>query len=195
MESADFNIMRRAMVDSQLRTSGVTAPWVLAAMGSVARENFAPAPLRSIAYSDRSIALADGRMLNPPASTALMLQGADVSADDRVLLIGAADGYVAALLKHRNRNITVASGAADLPGIARGEGFTLIFIDGAIEELPDGLLALAAEGARIVTGVHERGVTSLALGHVRGGKVALRSFADSEIALLPEFVHKPEFVF
>lgn len=195
MESADFDVMRRFMVDSQLRTSGITTPWVLAAMGSTARENFVPVPLRAVAYTDRSIVLADGRTLNPPVASALMLQEAGVSADDRVLLIGAADGYVAALVKHRTRNIAIASGAADLPGIARGEGFTLIFIDGAIEELPDGLLALAAENARIVTGVHERGVTSLALGHVRGGKVALRSFADSEIALLPEFARKPEFVF
>ena len=54
-----------------------------------------------------------------------------------------------------------------------GADFSLIIIDGAVEELPDSLLALAAEGARIVTGLHERGVTRLAAGYVRGGKVAL----------------------
>ena len=60
MQSADFANMRRAMVDSQLRTSGVMEPWVLAAMGAVARENFVPAALREIAYMDRSIVLDNG---------------------------------------------------------------------------------------------------------------------------------------
>ena len=33
MESVSFEEMRRSMVDSQLRTSGVTDAWVLTAMG------------------------------------------------------------------------------------------------------------------------------------------------------------------
>ena len=70
--------MRRAMVDSQLRTSGVRTPWVLAAMGSLARETFVPDALRTTAYMDRSIALGDGKVLNPPVATALMLQAAEV---------------------------------------------------------------------------------------------------------------------
>ena len=86
--------------------------------------------------------------------------------------------------------------ARTLAAVSDRDGdFTLIFIDGAADTLPDSLVALAAEGARIVTGIHERGVTCLATGIVRGGKVALRNFADSEIAPLPEFARKAEFVF
>ena len=44
------------MIDSQLRTSGVNEPWVLAAMAGVAREDFVPAAARSAAYIDRAIA-------------------------------------------------------------------------------------------------------------------------------------------
>jgi protein-L-isoaspartate(D-aspartate) O-methyltransferase len=61
--------------------------------------------------------------------------------------------------------------------------------------LPDDLIASAQEGGRIVTGLVERSVTSLALGIVRGGKAAMRHIADSEIAPLPQFARKPEFVF
>ena len=53
----------------------------------------------------------------------------------------------------------------------------------------------AAEGARMVTGVIEGAVTRLAKGYVHKGKVALKSFADSEIAPLAAFARKPEFVF
>lgn len=194
MELADFDMMRRAMVDSQLRTSGVTAPWVVAVMGSVARENFVPDAMRSTAYMDRSIVLGDGRILNPPVATALMLQAAEISADDRVLLIGAPQGYVATLLAQRTGQLVVTGTLSDLPGSAQA-GFTLIIVDGAVQLLPDSLTALAAEGGRIVTGISESGVTRLAMGYVRGGRVALRSFADSEIAPLDEFARKPEFVF
>lgn len=195
MESADFNNMRRAMVDSQLRTNGVTEPWIVTAMGNVAREQFVPDAFRTTAYMDRSIALAGGKKLNPPMTTALMLQAADVSADDVILLLGTPKGYIATLLFARARQLVVTETLAELPEAARKGGFSLIIIDGAVEILPDALVALAAEGARIVTGVDERGVTRLAAGYVRGGKVALRPFIDSEIASLAEFARKPEFVF
>jgi protein-L-isoaspartate(D-aspartate) O-methyltransferase len=190
MQSADFNNMRRAMVESQLRTSGVNEAWVLAAMGSLPREQFVPDALREIAYMDRSIRLADGTMLNPPVATALMLQAAEVKQDDNVLLIGAADSYAASLLATRAK-VTAASGS---DGAIAGS-FSLVFIDGAVEELPDNLVTAVQEGGRIVTGVIKHGVTSLASGIVRGGKVALRQFADSEIAPLAAFARKPEFVF
>lgn len=195
MESVDFNNMRRAMVDSQLRTSGVSAPWVIAAMGSVARENFAPATLRAAAYMDRSLLYDTGRALNPPLATGLMLEAAEVSTDDSVLLIGVPKGYVATLLAGRARQLVTLEKLADLPGMPKKATFSLIFIDGAVEELPDSLLALAQEGARIVTGIVERGVTRLASGYVRGGKVALRPFMDTEIVVLPDFAAPREFAF
>ncbi len=191
MKSADFDNMRRAMVDSQLRTSGVTDAWVLAAMGSVPRENFVPESMREIAYMDRSIALAGGNVLNPPVAAALMLQAADIGPTDNVLLVGTARGYVHSLLSERTEQVTVKADIDVLPA----NTFSVIFIDGAAEELPERLIAAAQDGARIVTGLVERGVTSLALGIVRGGKVAMRHFADSEIAPLPQFARKPEFVF
>lgn len=191
MQSADFANMRRAMVDSQLRTSGVMEPWVLAAMGAVARENFVPAALREIAYMDRSIFLDNGAVLNPPVATAQMLQAAEITPDDHVLLIGTENGYAAVLLAQRVATLTVAKNNADIAANA----YSVIFIDGAIEELPESLIAAAIEGGRIVTGITQRGVTSLALGIVRNGKAAMRHIADSEIAPLPQFARKPEFVF
>ncbi len=189
MESVDFNNMRRAMVDSQLRTSGITCGWVIAAMGELPREDYVPAALRNTAYMDRSFS--GDRALNPPVATGLMLQAADVTTDDKVLLVGQRGGYVAALLSARTRNVVAIETLAELPTAT----FSLIIVDGAVEELPASLLAVAQDGARIVTGIVERGVTRLASGIVRGGKVALRPFADTEIAVLPEFLALREFVF
>ena len=195
MESVDFDNMRRAMVDSQLRTSGVTAPWVIAAMGRLPRENFVPATLRSTAYMDRSLMLGEGRVLNPPVATGLMLEAAEVALDDSILLVGTPKGYVATLLAGRARLVVTVEKAADFANAKRKAPFPLIVIDGAVEILPDSLLALAQDGARVVTGITERGVTRLASGYIRGGKVALRPFADTEIAPLPDFATPKEFAF
>jgi protein-L-isoaspartate O-methyltransferase len=51
----DPAIERRTMVDSQLRTVGVTDEAVLAAMNSVARENFVPPALAGLAYADAAL--------------------------------------------------------------------------------------------------------------------------------------------
>lgn len=195
MESVDFDNMRRAMVDSQLRTSGVNTPWVIAAMGNLPRENYVPAGLRSTAYMDRALPLGDGRTLNPPVASALMLEAADVSADDNVLLIGQPGGYVADLLKGRANTVVTIESLANLSSVGAAGPYTVIIIDGAIEELPDALLHLATENSRVVAGMVESGVTRMAAGYVRGGTVKLRPFADTEIALLPEFAAPQEFVF
>jgi protein-L-isoaspartate(D-aspartate) O-methyltransferase len=194
MESVNFEEMRRSMVDSQLRTSGVTDAWVLAAMGSIAREDFVPTAHRATAYMDRAIALDDDSVLNPAVSTALLLQAADVRADDTVLLVGKDSGYVAAILRARVGALTIVP-ADNLAAAQAASPYSLIVIDGAAEELPAALLHLAADGARLVTGIMEGAVTRLAKGYIHKGNVALKSFTDSEIAPLAAFARKPEFVF
>jgi protein-L-isoaspartate(D-aspartate) O-methyltransferase len=194
MEAVNFEEMRRSMVDSQLRTSGVTDLWVLAAMGSIPREDFVPLTHRSTAYMDRSIGLDDGTVLNPAVSTALLLQAADVRADDHVLLVGRPDGYVAAILRTRVNALASAT-ANNLAAVQSAAPYSVIIIDGAAEELPTALVNIAADGARLVTGIIEGAVTRLAKGFVHKGKIALKPFADSEIAPLPAFARKPEFVF
>ncbi len=194
MESVNFEQMRQSMVDSQLRTSGVNEVWIVAAMGSLPREDYVPASHRETAYMDRAVTFMDGSVLNPPVSTALLLQAAEVREDDTVLLVGKADGYVAEILKRRVHALTTVL-ADNWTDAQAGAQFTVIVIDGAVEELPAALLQFASEGARLVTGVIERAVTRLAKGYVHKGKVALKSFADSEITPIAAFARKPEFVF
>lgn len=191
MPTADFDSMRRAMVESQLRTSGVTSAWILAATGEIPREKYAPRDYAAVCYTDRPLPMGDGSAMNPALVNALMLQEADVAATDKVLLIGDASGYVAALLHARGADVESVADPAD----AGGSGFSLAFIDGAVEILPDTLVARVADGGRIVAGMVDGAVTRLAIGHIHNGKVALRPFADAEIVRLPAFSRPKEFVF
>ena len=62
----DYEAARRAMIDSQLRTSGVNEEYILARMMAVPREDFVPEDKSSLAYVDRSISLDSRSFLASP---------------------------------------------------------------------------------------------------------------------------------
>jgi protein-L-isoaspartate(D-aspartate) O-methyltransferase len=182
--AASFEAARRAMIDSQLRTSGVNEPWVLAAFARVARERFVPLAARDAAYIDRAVALGDGRMLAAPLVHGRMLAEARPAQDDHALLVGDGDGYLAELLRPMVGLLdSVAPGEAT--GLRNPATYSLIVIDGAIGELPDALVASLREGGRLVTGLDDRGVTRLAIGLKAGGGVAMAPLAEIGIPRLP----------
>ncbi|MGH6746110.1 protein-L-isoaspartate O-methyltransferase family protein [Novosphingobium sp.] len=177
---------RHAMIVSQLRTSGVNEPWVLTAMARVARENFVPAAMRDAAYIDRAIALENGRFLAAPLVHGKILAEAAPTQDDKVLLVGEANGYLAALLRPLAGSLTVVD-PAEAAALAGEGGYSLVVIDGAIEELPAALAAQVVDGGRVVTGLVVRGVTRLASGVKAAGAVSLLPLIEMGIPVLPEF--------
>jgi protein-L-isoaspartate(D-aspartate) O-methyltransferase len=178
---------RRAMIDSQLRVSGVNDERVLAAMNGVAREDFVPASARGHAYIDRAIPLGEGHALPAPLVQGLMLSEAGLRSDDKVLVVSAGSGYLAALAG-RLAGTVESVDPAKAATMKRGIGsYTVLLIDGAIEQLPAGLAAELAEGGRIVTGLVESGVTRLAAGRKLGGAVILVPLAEVGIPVLAEF--------
>lgn len=210
MTEQNYSSMRTAMVESQLRTSDVDDQRVIAAMAKVPREAYVPAERRSMAYVDRPIPLAGGRALNPPLVTGRLLTEAQIAPGDKVLLIGAATGYAAALLVDMGAvvtaveeegvleiavpGITVVRGALNA-GAADGAPYDVLFIDGAVEEVPATLVQQLAEEARVVTGVADRGVTRLSSGRVVAGALGLNSLVDIEMVVLPGFGAPKAFVF
>ena len=186
---------RRAMIDSQLRTSGVNAEWVLRRMAAVAREDFVPESARGFAYIDRAIALGHGRHLAAPVVQGMMLQDARPTAADRALLVDGGSGYLAELLRPLVGSLEVVT-AEQAAGKARKAGdFTLLMIDGAVEQLPDALVRRLADNARVVTGVVANGVSRLAIGRKAAGQVALLPLAELGIPALPEFAAPKEWSF
>lgn len=177
---------RTAMIVSQLRTSGVNEHWVLNAMAAVAREDFVPAAMRDAAYIDRAIPLENGRFLAAPLFHGKLLAEAAPTQDDKVLLVGEADGYLATLLRPLAGSLTVVD-PAEVAGLAGEGGYSLAVIDGAVEELPAAVSAQLADGGRVVTGVVARGVTRLASGLKAAGTVSLLPLIEMGIPALPEF--------
>lgn len=216
-ENPSFETMRRAMVASQLRTSAVNDARVVAAMGRVQRETFLPEAVRRYAYRDGTVPLGEGRALNPPIATGRLLTEIGVGPEDRVLLIGAATGYTAAVLAELAGSVvaveedtTLAAAArgalADYPTVTVVEGpltagapdggpYDLLIVDGAVEHLPEALVAQLRPGGRIATGLCDRGVTRLATGSRSAGGSGLTDFADVECVTLPGFEKPRVFTF
>lgn len=187
-EADQLNAARKAMVDSQLRTSGVNAEWVLRRMGAVARERFVPDHARAFAYIDRAIALDNGRYLAAPVVQGMMLQEARPTPDDKALLVDGGSGYLAELLRPLVGSLEVIGPEEAVTKFPRKAGdVTLLMIDGAIEELPESLVRRLAEDARVVTGLMRNGLSRLAIGRKAAGQVALLPLAELGIPALPEF--------
>ena len=189
--TAQNSTARRAMIDSQLRTSGVNRPDVLRAMGVVERRDYLPEARRGSAYIDRAIPLDDGGALPAPVVQGKLLELADIAPGDSVLVIDNGSGYLAALVEVLGGKVTRGEAGA-VPG--RGT-FDLILIDGAAEELPADLARRLAPEGRIVTGIVERGVTRLATGRLAGKRIALLPVADIGIPTIAAFAAKPTWSF
>ena len=210
----EFAAMRTAMVVSQLRPNNVTGAALLAAMGRVPRELFVPAGRRAVAYTDRQIPLGGERALNPPMTTALLLDAADLRADTRVLIVGAATGYALAVASAMSEHVTglecdadlAAQAAENVPSVRLIEGaleigvpvhgpYDAIVIDGAVELVPQALITQLAPDGRLTTAVVEGGIARLAVGRRGGTGFALSAFTEAEAVVLPGFVRPREFVF
>lgn len=216
MTEQNFEAMRRAMVDSQLRTTGVNDPRVVAAMAEVPRERFVPVERRSLAYIDRPVDLGGGRALNVPEAIGLLLTEADVRSDDKVLLVGAASGYTAALLRRLAGHVVALEEDAKLVAFARealsnvpvevvegplnqgwaaGAPYDLIVIDGLVEQVPDALAAQLTEKGRLACALLDNGASRLAIGRKAGASLGFDLFADCGAVTLPGFARPKSFVF
>ncbi|OBV10785.1 Protein-L-isoaspartate O-methyltransferase [Erythrobacter dokdonensis DSW-74] len=187
MTLPDSATARRAMIDSQLRTSGVNEEYVLARMLAVPREDFLPAEKSALAYIDRAVMMGAGGHLGAPLFYGKLLTEAAPGSDDRVLVVEGGTGYLAQLLRPLVADVATATAADAAAGEAPAGSYSLILVDGAIEQLPEALTALLAEDGRIVSGLLLRQVTRLASGRKVGGRIALQPVEDMGIPVLHAF--------
>lgn len=186
---------RKAMIDSQLRTSGVNEEFVLGRMNAVAREDFLPEEKAGLAYIDRSIAIGDGAHLASPLFYGKLLLEAAPETDERVLVVEGGTSYLTELVTDLVSDVVSVSAANAASGKGINGTFSLIVIDGAIEALPEALEAALEEGGRVVSGLLLRDVTRLASGRKVVGHLSLEPVEDLGIPVLHAFDLPKEWTF
>jgi protein-L-isoaspartate(D-aspartate) O-methyltransferase len=209
--------LRANMVATQLRTNDVTDARLIKAMLAVPRENFVPEILTSLAYMEDCIALGGGRALLDPRSFAKLAQLAAITPLDRLLDIGCATGYSTAVFAHlaartigleQDRDLATIAGK-NLQGIANVElvcsrmrdgvpaksPFDVIFINGAVEHVPESLIGQLADGGRLVCIVSGGGAGQALLLVKRGDAVSERRPFNAQVPVLPGFENARSFSF
>lgn len=216
MTEHNFEEMRRAMVASQLRTTGVNEPAVLAAISAVPRERFVPESRVPIAYADALVPLGNGRDLNSPMSLGRLLSEARPEHGERAMVVGAATGYAAAVLARMVGSVVAVEEDPALASAARralagsgvelvegplaqghsaGAPYDLILFDGAVEFVPDGIVAQLAEDGRLAAAILDDGVARISIGRRGGDGFGMAAVADVASAILPGFVKPRTFSF
>lgn len=94
------------MIEQQIRTWEVLDPQVLATLSNTPREAFVPEAYRGLAFADIEIPLALGQHMLSPKIEGRFLQALQLQAKDKVLLVGAGSGYLAALMAQHCAQVT-----------------------------------------------------------------------------------------
>jgi len=218
-----FSTARQKMVDGQVRTSDVTDRRILDAMLEVPREAFVPDNKQALAYLDLDLDVsAPGsprRCLITPAVTAKLLQAAAIKGTDKVLVVGVASGYAAALAAKLAGEVTATEsdpslaakagtilrqlGCANVAvrnaqvaqGDPAGAPYDVIFLNGATGIMPEGLLRQLKDGGRLV-GVFATFQPPRATIVTRSrGDFGSRTLFDATAPVLPGLERLPAFVF
>lgn len=216
MTEHNFEQMRRAMVASQLRTTGVNDPRVIAAMGAVPRERFVPGERLPVAYADASVPLGHDRSLMSPMALGRLLTEAALEGNEKALVIGAATGYSAAVLARLVGSVVALEEQPELVALARtalagtgvkiaegplsrghaqGGPYDFILIDGAVEFVPQAIIDQVAEGGQVAAPILDNGVPRLSVGRVVGGALGAVAYSDADAPALPGFLKPRGFSF
>ncbi len=221
--AADFQDLRTKMVDNQIRTTDVTDLRVIDAFLTVPREFFVPANRQVLAYIDEDQLLeGEGtapRYLMEPSPFAKLIQLAKVNKNDVVLDIGCGTGYSSAILSELAGSVIGLESDSSLSAIAAARlqelghdnvvivsgdlkagypseaPYDVIFIEGAVDFVPEVLFNQLKEGGRLIA-VEGRGNAGVARIYVKENGVASgRSVFNTAVRPLPGFERVEQFEF
>lgn len=185
----DYATRRTMMVDTQIRPSDVTKFPIISAMLSVPRENFVPRDKREAAYMGDNIDLGGNRTILDPRTFAKMLDALDIQPTDFVLDIGMGLGYSAAVLSQLGEAVVAVEddqtrfaeasealgdfGADNViphlgdlaEGAAEHGPYDVILIQGAVEHVPDTVLAQLKDGGKIACLFAEGALGTVKIGY------------------------------
>ncbi|MCD0421787.1 MAG: protein-L-isoaspartate O-methyltransferase [Rhodopseudomonas sp.] len=219
----EFERARHNMVDGQIRPASVTDWRVIDAMRSLPREAFVPEAKRELAYLDLDLEIggSNGRrhyLLNP-IMTARMIQAAELTRDDRILVVGCPTGYIAAVasklgdrvtttiddeaLAQATRSTLAALGFSNInvrvAEAARGDQldapFDAILLCGGTEVEPSTLYEQLKLGGRLVGAFADGKPQRVTVVTRSVGDFGTRVLFDASVPVLPGMERPAAFVF
>ncbi|WP_029087046.1 protein-L-isoaspartate O-methyltransferase family protein [Brevundimonas aveniformis] len=207
----DLISARKAMVDSQVRTSDVTDIAIHKAMLETRREEFCEPDRAFSAYADATVPIKNGRSLMQAREVAKLLQALRPRPGERALALAApyaaallarmglevqaqeADGAVAAVVEPALVEAGVTQVVGDLSEPV-GSDWDVVICEGAVGDAPAAWLKALKPGGRLAL-VERDGPVGHARLFVRAasGVVSSRDLFDATPPMLAGFEKRPTF--
>lgn len=168
-----------SMILGQLHTNEITDTALLNAFAHTPREAYVPKAFARSAYVDQPLLLDSGRYMLPPLTAARLITMADIQPHERVLIVGSATSYEAALiaqlaskvwavdsnaefiarsqklvLDQQIANVELHHVASMADGFAQSAPYDAIIVLGGISHAPDSLTSQLSHGGRLAS-IHE----------------------------------------
>lgn len=215
----DFAKARDHMVESQIRTSDVTEPAILKAFRTTPREKFVPKAKSALAYGDSHIKMDEGRIMLRPRDFAKLIDAAEIRSSDIVLDIACGRGYSTAIMAKLADTVVglettdqAVDKATDLlnnadisnaaivkgdlkSGAAEHGPFNVIFVNGAVTDVPKPWIAQLANRGRLVCIVQNGPMGRGTVFTKSGDQIGERVVFDASAPILPGFEREEAFVF
>jgi protein-L-isoaspartate(D-aspartate) O-methyltransferase len=215
----EFAAARESMVLSQLQPDRVSDQRIRDAMGDVPRERFVPDLFKTVAYIDEDLEIAPGRYLMEPRVFGRLMQAASIGPRDVVLDVGCGSGYSSAVIAQLAGtvvalesdqglrelatsnlqqlsvdNVVVVSG--DLSqGYATEAPYDVVFINGAVAEVPAVLVEQLVDGGRLVAVVESDTVGKGTRVTSQDGQIDSIGLFDAQVPFLAGFERRSGFKF
>jgi protein-L-isoaspartate(D-aspartate) O-methyltransferase len=198
---------RTALIDSQVRPNDVTDRRLIAAMAAIPRETFVPEAFHSVAYADAPVQTGPDRYLWRARDFSKLVHVAGVKPTDRVLDIAPGAGYSTAVLCRLAgsvvaleaddeaakalaakgwTNVEAIAGSLKAGAAAKGP-FDVIFVNGAVGDVPPAWIDQLAEGGRLAVVVTVGAVRQARVYTRSGGKTAAIAPFETAAPVLPGF--------
>ncbi len=197
-EFSSIENARSKMIEQQIRPWNVLDPNVLELLAEIHREDFVPQTHRHLAFVDMEVPLPEHQVMLAPKVEARLLQELNLTPGDQVLEVGTGSGFMAALLARQSGRVLTIEKYAQLASMAQENlnhagisnvevvqangleesprwahvGFDAVVISGAVERIPEHLLARLNPGGRLVGIVGQAPVMQAVLIERVGGGLA-----------------------
>jgi protein-L-isoaspartate(D-aspartate) O-methyltransferase len=119
MDLVTETVLRRRMVEEQIRQRGIRDQRVLSVMEEVPRHLFIPEEIRHRAYADEPLPIGEGQTISQPFIVAEMTAALRLSGTEKVLEIGTGSGYQTAILARLCRDLVTVERLPSLSAAAR----------------------------------------------------------------------------
>ena len=207
-----FETARINMVKNQILPSNINNELLVDVIMDIPRQIFIPEDKQGVAYIDGSLQIGAGRYILPPMVFAKMAEALDIKGSESVLDIACGTGYSSAVLANLCKKIVAVESNTDLAskahqnlnklgvsnviiisntlsrGHEEGSPYDIIFINGAIKEIPQNLFGQLAENGKLVTIISKTPYSgSIIVYKKEKGTISSKEIFDVNIPLIEDF--------